>query len=74
MEIMVEFKNYNIEEFVNNMRLKIEFSQVFTPWLNGINERNYYSANVVVKKIMDEDAKIKLQDAINMAMIFPGIS
>ena len=46
-----------MEEFVNKLGLKIEFSQAFSPWLNGTNERNHYSADVIVRQIMDDDAK-----------------
>ena len=39
----------------------------FSPWSNGINERNHYIVDVAVKKIMGEDQKITLQEAVNMA-------
>ena len=56
-----------MEEFVNKLGLKIEFEPAFSPWSNGVNERNHYSCNVIVKKIMEEDRKISLQEAVNMA-------
>ena len=62
-----EFKNHEMEEFSNKLGLNVEFSPAYSPWSSGINERNYYSADVVVKIIMDEDDKITLQDAVSMA-------
>ena len=40
---------------------------MFSPWSNGINERNYYNCDVIVKKIMDEDKKIGLGEVVDMA-------
>ena len=55
-----EFRNYKMEEFTNKLGLKIEFGPAYSPWSNGINERNHYSADVIVKKIMDEVKKVTL--------------
>ena len=52
---------------MNKLGIKIEFGPAFLPWSNGINERNHYSCDVIVKKIMEEDSKISLQDAVDMA-------
>ena len=62
-----EFKNYKMEEFTSKLGIKVEFSPAYSPWSNGINERNHYSADVAVKKIMEEDKKITLQDTVRMA-------
>ena len=45
----------------------IDFSPAYYPWSNSANERNHYSCDVIIKKIMQEDKKIKLQDAVDMA-------
>ena len=34
---------------------------------NACNERNHYNCNVVVKKIMEEDKKVSLEEAVEMA-------
>ena len=47
--------NYKIEEFVIKLGMRIESSPLFSPWPTRINERNYYSVNVVVRKLMDKD-------------------
>ena len=49
-----EFKNHKMEEFVNKMGIKIKFTPAFSPWSNGVNERNHYSCDVNVTKIMEE--------------------
>ena len=62
-----DFKNYVMEGFTNKLGLKIESDYAFSPWSNGINERNHYSTYVTVKKIIDKDAKITLQDTVSIA-------
>ena len=56
-----------MEEFVSKLGIKIEFSLSYSPWSNGLNERNHYSADIVVKKLMDEDNKMVLSEAVEMA-------
>ena len=56
-----------MEEFVNKLGIKIDFTPSFSPWSNGVNERNHYSCNIKVKKVMDDDKKLKLKIVLNMA-------
>ena len=56
-----------MEEFVNKLGIKIDFTRVFSPWSNRVNERNHYSCAVIVKKAMEEEKNLKLQTAVNMA-------
>ena len=46
---------------MTKMKLKINFGPIYSPWSNGINERNHYSADQVVKK------KVSFQNIVNMA-------
>ena len=62
-----EFRNSKMEEFVNKLGIRIKFTLAYSPWSNGYNERNYYNCDVIVKKIMDEDKKIGLGEAVDMA-------
>ena len=62
-----EFQNNKVDEFTNRLGLKVEFGLAYSPWSNGINERNHYSCDIIVKKIMQEDRKITLQEAVDMA-------
>ena len=56
-----------MEEFVNKLGIKIKFTPAYSPWSNGVNERNHYNCDVIVKKIMDEDKKVSLGEAVDMA-------
>ena len=62
-----EFRNYKMEEFVSKLGIKIEFSPSYSPWSNGLNERNHYSADRIVKKLMDENKEISLEQAVSRA-------
>ena len=62
-----EFRNSKMEEFVNKLGIKIQFTPVFSPWSNGVNERNHYNCDVIVRKIIDEDKKVRLEEAVDMA-------
>ena len=62
-----EFRNSKMEEFVNKLGLEIKFTPAYSPWSNGVNERNHYNCDVIVRKIMDEDKKISLSEAVDMS-------
>ena len=62
-----EFRNSKMEEYVNKLGIKIKFIPAYLPWSNGVNERNHYNCDVIVKKIMDEDKKVSLGEAVEMA-------
>ena len=62
-----EFRNKEMEEFVTKMGLTIKFTPAYSPWSNGLNERNHYSADQVVKKMMFEDKKMTLEEAVTRA-------
>ena len=61
-----EFRNSKMEEFVSKLGLKIKFTLAYWPWSNGINERNHYNCDVIVKKIMEEDKKVGLGEAVDI--------
>ena len=44
--------------------LKIKFRLAYSPWSNGINERKHYNCDVIVKKIIEEDKKVGLGEAV----------
>ena len=52
---------------MTKMNLKINFGPTYSPWSNGINERNHYSADQVVRKIREENRKLSFQNIVNMA-------
>ena len=62
-----EFRNYKMEEFVSKLGIKIEFSPSNSPWSNGFYERNHYSADRIVRKLVDENQGISLEQAVSRA-------
>ena len=62
-----KFRNYKMDEFVSKLGIKIEFSPSYYPWSNGLNERIHYSADRIVRKLMDENQVILLEQAVSRA-------
>merc|ERR1711984_33400 len=62
-----EFRNSKMEEYVAKLGLTINFTPSYSPWSNGINERNHYSCDVIVKKIQEENKKVTPQEVVSMA-------
>ena len=62
-----EFKNHEVNEFASKLGFEVKFGPNYSPWSNGINERNHYSADMTVKKIREADKKIDLKKAVEMA-------
>ena len=52
---------------MSKLGIKIDFTPAYLPWTIGVNERNNYSCDIIVKKAMEEDKNLKLQTAVNMA-------
>ena len=63
-----EFRNYKMEEFVSKLGMKIEFSPSYSPWSNGLNERNHYSADRIMRKLIDEESEITLEEVVARAV------
>ena len=49
------------------MSVQVNLGFLYSPMSNGINERNHYSADITVKKILDVDRTLYLQKAVIMA-------
>ena len=62
-----EFQNKDMSEYMSKLGLKIEFGPTYSPWSNGINERNHYSADIIVKKAQETDKTLSLQKAVDLA-------
>ena len=59
---------YSIVAWYNSYsQIKIDFTPAFFPWSNRVNERNHYSCDVIIKKIMQQDKELTLQEAVHMA-------
>merc|ERR1712114_113854 len=58
-----EFKNIKMDEFISKLGISISYGPAYSPWSNGINERNHASCDMTIKKLM-EDKKIGLSDVL----------
>ena len=58
-----EFSNIKLEELTRKLGLTVRFGPAYSPWSNGLNERNYASADVTIKKLL-EDKKTQLTDVL----------
>ena len=48
---------------MSKLGLTVKFRLAFSPWSNGINERSHASANITIRKLMDEK-KVPLSDSL----------
>ena len=48
---------------MSKLGISIKYGPAYSPWLNGINERNHASCDLTIKKLM-EDKKIGLTDVL----------
>ena len=58
-----EFANTKLDEFTSKLGLTVMFGPSYSPWSNGLNERNHASADITIRKMM-EDKKTPLTDAL----------
>ena len=62
-----EFRNAAMIEFVEKCQLTLKFGPSHSPWSNGLNERNHGVCDIIVKKAMETDKTLSLQEAVNIA-------
>ena len=58
-----EFANIKLDELTSKLGLTVKFGPAFSPWSNGINERNHASADITIRKLMEEK-KVPLSDSL----------
>ena len=63
-----EFKGKTLEHLSRRLGVKVELSPSYSPWSNGGNERRHGAVNLTVKKLMEEDRSLKLDDALQHAI------
>ena len=49
-----EFANVKLDELTSKLGLTVRFGPAYSPWSNGLNERNHASADITIKKLMEE--------------------
>ena len=58
-----ELANIKLDELTSKLGLSISFGSEYSPWSNGLNERNHASADITIKKMMEEN-KTPLTDSL----------
>ena len=56
-----EFKNIKMDELVSKLGISISYGSAYSPWSNGINERNHASCDLIIKKLL-EDKNVEILD------------
>lgn len=63
-----EFKNPQMKEFAAKYGFRISLTAGNSPWSNGKNERNHYTCDRTIKKLMEDDPKMTLVEAVRQAV------
>ena len=64
-----EFANIKLNELTSKLGLSVRFSPSYSPWSNCLNEQNHASADVTIKKLL-EDNKVALLDSLVKAAVW----
>ena len=63
-----EFKKEHLEEISRKTGRKIELTPSHSPWSNGQCERRHAVIDMTIKKMMEDDPDLKLEDALEHAI------
>ena len=63
-----EFANIKLDELTSEHSRTLKFGPSYSPWSNGINEWNHASADIMIRKMM-EDKKTPLKDTLVKAAV-----
>ena len=63
-----EFKNPTMKEAAAKYGIKLTLTAGNSPWSNGKNERNHYTVDRTVQKLMTENPSMKLEDAVSKSV------
>merc|ERR1712041_11172 len=58
-----EFSNIKLDELTSKLGLTVKFGPAYSPWSNGLNERNHALADLINKTLMEEK-KTALNDSL----------
>ena len=58
-----EFSNIKLDELTSKLGLTVEFGPTYSPWSNELNERNHASADLTIRKLLEEK-KTALNDSL----------
>ena len=63
-----EFANDEMRELGNQFGITIKHTAAYSPWANGVNERNHASVDVMMEKMLEDKPKINEKMALNYAV------
>ena len=63
-----EFSNEEMREVASNLNIELLTTGAYSPWQNGIVERNHYSTDLIIKSVMRDYPKMSLEVAIAWAV------
>lgn len=62
-----EFANLKLDELATKLGLTLKFGPAYSPWSNGINERNHASADITIKNLMEEKKTALMESLVKAA-------
>ena len=62
-----EFLNDDLIDFAAAMDISIKMTAASSPWMNGSCERNHATVDRILEKILEDDPKVELQKALDLA-------
>ena len=57
-----------MKEVAAKYGLSLRLTAAYSPWSNGKNERNHYTYDVIIDKLMEEDPKHTFDEAVSHAV------
>ena len=64
----VEFRNSKMIEMAAKYGISLKLTAANSPWSNGKNERNHFSCDMVIDKLLEEDPQLTLKEAVSHAV------
>ena len=62
-----EFLNDSLADFAAALNISIRMTAAASPWMNGACERSHATVDRIVEKIIEDDPKIGIQKAVDLA-------
>ena len=68
MDNGTEFRKNTLEQLSRRLGIRVELTPSYSPWSNGANERRHGAINLTIKKMMEDDPGLSLEDALQHAV------
>ena len=62
-----EFVNIKLDELISKLGLSVKFGPSYSPWSNSLNETNHESADITIKKLMEQEKVPLSEDLVKAA-------